>query len=456
MRIPTDPRIVTASARLPVPSAAQLAWQRSEFAVFVHFTVNTFTGKEWGDGTESPAIFNPTHLDANQWAAAARDAGAKHMVLTAKHHDGFCLWPTKQTDHSVKSSPFRGGRGDVVREFVDACRRHGLKAGLYLSPWDRHEPSYGDSPRYNAFYLAQLRELLTEYGELAEIWFDGACAEGPNGRRQEYDWPAFFALCKEVQPNAVTFGDGGSDVRWVGNERGIAGEENWSTVDPALVRYPGDGGIEQATGAEARHDRVRIQLNHGNRDGTVWRPAECDVSIRPGWFHHPEEDGEVRSVENLVDVYLRSVGRNGFLLLNVPPTPQGLFHPTDVARLAGFRRRLEAIFRDDLANGARLTHGDTSARPGRSLRLAFAAPITFDLIDLREAINAGQRVASFRVSYRSPAGEWAWLVEGQTIGNRRLITCDRVTASELRLDVLSTRDDAAPTICEVGLYRAST
>src|SRR4051794_9333800 len=310
----------------PRPSSSQLAWQRDELALFLHFGVNTFTDREWGDGKEDPGIFAPSALDARQWARAAKAAGFRMMMLTAKHHDGFCLWPSSVTKHTVAASPFRGGNGDVVREFVDACRAEGLKAGLYLSPWDRNSPVYGDSPRYNDFYCDQLTELLTRYGAISEVWFDGANGEGPNGRRQQYDWPRFFGLVRKLQPNAVMFSDVGPDVRWCGNENGTAGDPNWSTIDPNAVPYPG-----------ADVPKVGEILQHGDPAGSVWRPAEVDVSIRPGWFYHPAEDDRVRSVDNLLDLYFSSVGRNGKLLLNVPPTREGLLHPTDVARLTAFR-----------------------------------------------------------------------------------------------------------------------
>ncbi len=438
-----------AAAVAPLPSPDQLRWQRSELAVFVHFTVNAFTGREWGDGRESPSIFNPEQLDTRQWASAAAAAGARHMVLTAKHHDGFCLWPSAFTDHSVKSSPWKGGKGDVVREFVEACGEHHLRPGLYLSPWDRHEPSYGDSPRYNAYYLNQLRELLTNYGELAEIWFDGACAEGPNGRRQEYDWAAYFRLCKQLQPHAVTFGDGGTDVRWCGNERGIAGDPCWSMVSATHLRFPGDAVNDQATDAVAQRLTVAHQLQHGQPQGDLWRPAENDVSIRPGWFYHAQEDHAVRSVENLVDLYFRSVGRNGFLLLNVPPTPRGLFHEIDVDRLGAFRRRLDAIFARDQAEGARVDQPSEQV-----IELHFPQPRTFDVIDLREPIELGQRIASHRVSCRNPQGQWSWLLEGHTIGCRKLERLlDPVTGTVVRLEITRCRPGATPgLISEIGLY----
>src|SRR5690606_22636922 len=322
------------------PTPSQLLWQQDELALFVHFGINTFTDREWGDGREDPALFAPAALDARQWARAARAAGFRAMVLTAKHHDGFCLWPTATTSHSVAASPWRGGAGDLVREFVDACRAEGLRAGLYCSPWDRNSPVYGDSPRYNDLYCDQLTELLTRYGPIHEVWFDGANGEGPDGRRQEYDWPRFRALVRRLQPDAVIFSDAGPDGRWIGNEQGVAGDPNWSTVDPATVPVPGMSGEE-----------VMRQLQHGDRDGTVWRPGETDVSIRPGWFYHPAEDGRVRSVENLVDLFFTSVGRNSKLLLNVPPTRDGLLHETDVARLRALRERLDALFAEDLARG---------------------------------------------------------------------------------------------------------
>ncbi|HRP06897.1 MAG TPA: alpha-L-fucosidase [Gemmatimonadales bacterium] len=331
--IPLLPRLaVPGPGARPRPSPAQLRWQRDELAIFVHFGVNTFTDREWGDGTERPAIFDPTALDCRQWARSARAAGFKAMILTAKHHDGFCLWPTATTSHSVASSPWRGGQGDLVREFTDACRTEGLRAGLYLSPWDRNSPVYGDSPRYDQFYTTQLTELLTRYGPVHEVWFDGANGEGPNGRKQVYDWPRYWGLVKQLQPDSVIFSDAGPDVRWIGNERGVAGETNWSTVDPSIVTHPGMSG-----------DEVMRSLTEGDRDGTVWRPGETDTSIRPGWFWHPAEDSRVRSVEDLVQLHFTSVGRNSKLLLNVPPTRDGLFHSTDVARLTAMRRRLDEM-----------------------------------------------------------------------------------------------------------------
>jgi alpha-L-fucosidase len=366
----------------PRPSRSQLDWQRDELALFLHFGVNTFTDREWGDGRESPSIFSPSALDARQWARAARNAGAWALILTAKHHDGFCLWPTRTTDHSVAASPWRGGQGDVVREFVDACRAEGLKRGLYLSPWDRNNAAYGDSPKYNDLYCDQLTELLTRYGTISEVWFDGANGEGPNGKRQVYDWPRFFGLVRKLQPSAVMFSDAGPDVRWCGNEKGTAGDPNWSTVNPDAVPFPGaDGpGIIDA-------------LQHGDRDGTVWRPAEVDVSIRPGWFYHPAEDDRVRTVENLEGLYFSSVGRNGKLLLNVPPTRDGLLHPIDVARLASSHARLTSLFEYDLARDARRAYSPID--PDRTVKIDLGRPMTIGIARLAEDITSGQKVARY-------------------------------------------------------------
>lgn len=418
----------------PLPSPAQLAWQGTEMNLFVHIGLNTFTGREWGDGTESPALFNPAKLDCRQWARVAREAGFKIGILTAKHHDGFCLWPTATTDHSIAASPWRGGRGDLVREFVDAFRAEGLEVGLYLSPWDRHEPCYGDSPRYNDLYCEQLTELLTRYGALREVWFDGACAEGPNGRKQAYDWDRYFALVKKLQPHAVTFGDGGTDVRWVGNERGFAGETCWAVVDPRRIRFPGDSGIDTGNDAQARID-LRDGLTNGDRpDGAsprVWRPAECDVSIRPGWFYHPEQDAKVRSVENLVELYFQSVGRNSLLLLNVPPTPEGLFHDADIAALRGMRRELDRLFARSLgtATGA---------------ELVFPQPETVSIIELQEPITLGQRVARYRVEAETSPGGWIELSRGTTIGRKKLDRVPPTRALRLRVHVEESLAPAVP------------
>jgi len=446
----------------PVPSPAQLAWQRGELTMFVHFGVNTFTDREWGDGREDPKIFKPTRLDARQWARAAKAAGFKLIILTAKHHDGFCLWPSRYTEHSVKNSPWKNGQGDVVRELSEACRAEGLKFGIYLSPWDRHEKTYGDSPRYNEYYVNQLTELLTNYGPVAEVWFDGACGEGPNGKRQEYDWKAFHATVRKLQPNAVMFSDAGPDIRWIGNEQGTAGDPNWSTVDPAKW-------IAAGKSADGLRDPIRF-LQHGDEDGSVWRPGESDVSIRPGWFWHKKEDEKLRSVENLVDLYFKSVGRNSLLLLNVPPNTDGLLSDVDVKRLGEFRSELDRLFRADLARGKRATASSNWRRlpPGDAvdgnpdsywaagenqttgwLEVDLGRPMTFGIAGLQEAIRLGQRVAEYRLEYWDE-GAWETIVKGTTIGHKKLDRFEPVTARRVRLFIDRAR--ACPTIAGFSLY----
>jgi alpha-L-fucosidase len=409
---PLARRLAALSAR-PVPSPQQLAWHRDELALFLHFGVNTFTDREWGDGSEDPAIFNPAGLDARQWVRVARDAGFKLLILTAKHHDGFCLWPSTLTSHSVASSPWREGRGDVVREFTDACRAEGLKAGLYLSPWDRHEPSYGDSPRYNDFYIAQLTELLTRYGPITEVWFDGANGEGPNGKRQVYDWPRIHRTVRQLQPGALMFSDAGPDIRWIGNEKGTAGDPNWCMMDPAAVPYAGADG-----------PGIIAALQHGDPDGSVWRPGEADVSIRPGWFYHPAEDDRVRPADNLMDLYRSSVGRNAGLLLNVPPNRDGLLSPADTASLGAFGQSLRDFHAAEQS-------GRLSADRHT---LTFRRPLPLDHVSIQEQVETGQRIARHAVDWWNGSA-WVTLVEGSTVGYRRVHRFQAVTTDRLRIRV---------------------
>lgn len=411
-----------ASAARPRPSRAQLEWQRDELAMFLHFGVNTFTDREWGDGKESPSIFAPSALDARQWARAARAAGFKSLVLTAKHHDGFCLWPTRTTQHSVATSPFRGGNGDVVRELIDACKAEGLRPGLYLSPWDRNNPHYGDSARYNDLYCDQLTELLTRYGKIAEVWFDGANGEGPNGKRQVYDWPRVWGLVKKLQPDAVIFSDAGPDVRWCGNENGSGGETNWSTVNPARVTYPG-----------ASEPGVTEALQHGDADGTVWRPAEADTSIRPGWFYHAAEDAKVRSADNLLDLYFKSVGRNAKLLLNVPPTRAGLLHQTDVANLAGFQQKLSALRDRAITRDVKSSWKATGPRSAEAV-VQFRQPQLVSAFRLSEPIAEGQAVSRWSLQAMS-VGQWRTISRGTTVGYARMEKVEPVAAEQLKLIV---------------------
>ena len=428
-------------SRRPVPTASQLEWQRDELALFLHFGVNTFTDREWGDGKEDPAIFAPAGLDPRQWARAAAAAGFRAMILTAKHHDGFCLWPTRTTRHSVAASPWRGGGGDVVREFTDACRHEGLRAGLYLSPWDRNSPVYGDSPRYNDLYCDQLTELLTGYGPLHEVWFDGANGEGPNGKRQQYDWPRMWQLVRRLQPEAIMFSDAGPDVRWIGNETGSAGQTNWSTMDPEAVPYPG------ATG-----DGIIRALQEGDPEGTVWRPGETDVSIRPGWFYHPAEDSKVKTVEELVAIYFSSVGRNSKLLLNVPPTREGRLHEIDAGRLLQMRHRLAALFAEDVVVGRRPVWHPTGPKRATAL-IEFPGPERVAISDLRENIARGQFVSRYELEgFEDNA--WVPLASGTTIGYRKLDRFEPRTITRARLRVEATLEKPNPV--RIGLFRAES
>ncbi|MFO7934056.1 MAG: alpha-L-fucosidase [Bacteroidales bacterium] len=375
-------RVVSPQDRV-VPTPEQVEYQKMETVGFIHFTINTFTGKEWGYGDEDPALFNPASLDAEQWARVARDGGLKQLILTAKHHDGFCLWPSAYTEHTVKSSPFRNGKGDVVREFVDACRKYGLKVGLYLSPWDRNHPEYG-RPAYITYYRNQLQELLTGYGEINEIWFDGA--NGGDGyygganeerridRETYYDWENTFALVKELQPGIKIFSDAGPDIRWVGNEKGFAGETFWSTIsDEELVI--GDSDQEY--------------LNRGDPEGNLWIVGQCDVSIRPGWFYHADEDSLVKSPQELVDIYYKSVGRNGVLLLNLPPDRRGLIHEKDAASLRAFRQIIDRTFATDLAEGSTvMAEGSTAMAEGSTDLAEGATDLAEGSTDLAEGTTA--------------------------------------------------------------------
>lgn len=442
----------------PVPSPRQLAWHRWETYAFVHFGMNTFTGREWGDGTEDPKLFNPTDFDPDQWMAAFKAAGFKTVILTAKHHDGFCLWPSKLTRHSVASSPWRGGKGDVVREVADACRRAGLRFGVYLSPWDRHEPTYGQGKPYNDFYIGQLTELLTQYGPIAEVWFDGACGEGPNGKQQEYDWERIRATVRKLQPRAVMFSDAGPDVRWIGNESGVANETNWSLLEPSrmTIGQPNPGQTE------------------GHPDGSAWVPGECDVSIRPGWFYHAEEDDKVKTPGQLVELYFKSVGRNASLLLNVPPDRRGLLADPDVASLQEFGRRIRRMFRTNLLRGAKASassvwkdreafgpdkavDGDTNTfwAAGERTRSGWleadlGREREIDCVEIREPIRLGQRVARFTVAAWD-GHAWRTVAEGTTVGAKRLLRIEPVRTSRIRLDVLEAR--GCPLIQDLRAYR---
>lgn len=452
----------------PTPSESQMAWHEMETNAFIHFTTNTFTGKEWGYGDESPTIFNPTAFDANQWISVLKDAGFKGVILTCKHHDGFCLWPSQYTDHSVKNSPFQDGAGDVVKAVSDVCKREGLKFGVYLSPWDRNRADYG-SPSYVEYYRNQLKELFTAYGPVFEMWFDGANGgDGYYGGSREtrkingatyYDWPATLDLVRNLEPNILFFSDAGPGVRWVGNERGVAGETNWNTINPDTL-FAGKPGIEKL-------------LNEGNENGTAWIPAEVDVSIRPGWFYHAEEDTLVKTPERLFEIYLSSVGRGSTLLLNVPPDRRGLIHENDLAALKGWKAILDREFnknialdaeatatntRDNLQNFApnNITDGnketywatDDSVKTG-SLEINLSQNFTVKYVILQEYIKLGQRIKSFSVEALT-GNEWKTLATGTTIGYKRILKLQPVGTNKLRINILDSK--ACPLISNVEVY----
>ena len=429
-----------------VPTPQQFEWQNGELTAFLHFGMNTFTGKEWGNGKESPEQFNPTELDCEQWVKALNESGFKYAILTAKHHDGFCLWPTATTEHSVKNSPWRDGKGDVVKEFRDACDKYGVKFGVYLSPWDRNAECYGDSPAYNKLFIEQLTELLTNYGEVYEVWFDGACAEGPNGKRQWYDWQAYFEVIHKLQPNAVT-AIMGDDVRWVGNEGGWGRKTEWSATVYTPDSHPnasqnGELGINAMSKDLGSRELVaKAKMMH-------WYPSEVDVSIRPGWFYHAEEDGRVRSVANLVDIYFQSVGRNSVLLLNIPPDRRGLLHETDVEHLKQFNQYINSTFENNfISNGDKLHK--LAEGESRTFRVTKDAIVNTLLV--QEDIAQGQRVESFLVEAYSN-GKWQYLTEGTTIGYKRLLRFSDCQPEKIRLTIHSSRGDA--NISGVGLYYA--
>jgi alpha-L-fucosidase len=451
----------------PVPSERQLAWHEMEYYMFVHFTVNTFTDKEWGFGDEKESVFNPTDLDCRQWAKVAKDAGMKGIIITAKHHDGFCLWPSKFTSHSVKNSSWKDGKGDVLKELRSACNEYNLKLGIYLSPWDRNNTAYG-SPEYLTYYRNQLRELLTGYGDIFEVWFDGANGgDGYYGGTKEtrkidnktyYDWTNTHKIVRELQPLAVMFSDAGPDIRWVGNESGMGSQTNWCLLKKDNM-YPGG-------------DFARI-LGEGHEDGKYWVPAEVDVSIRPGWFYHQNQDSLVRSPENLMELYYSSVGRNSNLLLNVPPDRRGLLHENDIKSLLGFRELLKKEFAADLAKGKIATASATRGHGYEASNVNDGNPetywatedsqtagdLTIDLgketevnrIVIQEFIKLGQRVQEFKVLALSN-GNWQTLIDGTTIGHKIIRKFTIIKATEIKLII--SKSKACPVISNLELYRA--
>ncbi|MDO5977474.1 alpha-L-fucosidase [Flavivirga spongiicola] len=453
----------------PIPTERQLAWHDMEYYAFIHFNMNTFTNMEWGDGSEKPAQFNPTALDAKQWVKTIKDAGMKGVIITAKHHDGFCLWPSKYTEHSVKNAPWKNGQGDVLKDLSEACAAYGLKMGVYLSPWDRNHAQYG-KPEYVSYFHNQLRELLTNYGDIFEVWFDGANGGsgyygGANETRKidnktYYQWDKAIEIVRELQPNAVIFGDGGPGVRWVGNEEGWANETNWSLLRKKEV-YPGYSKYKE--------------LRSGHEDGTHWVPAECDVSIRPGWYYHPSEDIQVKSLSHLVDIYYQSIGRNASLLLNLPVDHRGLVHEKDVEQLMALKQQVEQDFSNNIAKNIKVTA--TNVRGNKayfeasntidgdkntywatedtvteaSMTLEFETPTEVNRILLQEYINLGQRVYGFNVE-AEVNGNWVIIDTQTTIGVKRILRFDTIKASKIRVNITGAK--ASPLISNIELYRA--
>lgn len=429
-----------------VPSERQLKWQEVEFYAFCHFGMNTFTGKEWGDGQTPPEVFHPTDFDAEQWAKAVKSAGMRGLILTCKHHDGFCLWPSAYTEYSVKNSPFRDGQGDVVREVADACKKYGLKFGVYLSPWDRHEPTYGQGEPYNTYYKNQLRELLTNYGELFCIWLDGACGEGKNGKKQKYDWQSYYAVVRELQPNAAIC-ISGPDVRWIGNEAGVCRKAEWSVVPSwlSINEYVAEHSQKADDKKFAKtHNAMVLDLGSrkaiANETDFIWYPAEVDVSIRPGWFYHAAEDGKVKSLDKLFKIYLNSVGGNASLLLNIPPDTTRRIPQVDALTLDAFGRMLGREFPVDLLQGARACatseldseHGASSVLENNGsfwqsaldeecpeLVLDFGTETAFDSLILQENIRTGQQIEAFDIAVQK-GNRWKRIGKYTIIGYKRI------------------------------------
>ncbi|MGH9656362.1 MAG: alpha-L-fucosidase [Bryobacteraceae bacterium] len=454
-----------------LPSGRQVRWSEMEFYNFLHFGMNTFTGREWGYGNDSPSLFNPTDFDANAIMEALKNGGSTGAILTCKHHDGFCLWPTKTTGYSIKRSPYKNGKGDIVREISEAAHRYGLKFGVYCSPWDRHEASYG-TPQYVQLYRQQIHELLTWYGPVFEIWHDGANGGtgwygGAGGKRiidkhTYYHWPEIWALERKLQPNAVIFSDVGPDIRWIGNEKGIAGETCWATYTPRSA----DGGTP-VPGDVDQHE-----ASTGTRNGKFWMPGECDVSIRPGWFWHAKQNSEVKSPGDLLKLFYESTGRGASFLLNVPPDRRGRIDPADAESLRGFARLRRSIFSRNLAAHARITASNVRGNPYRAENMTdgkretywatgdahktphaifdFDRPVAFNIVRLREAIHLGQRIGAFAVDVWEN-GNWSPFGQGASIGACRILRREQLIRTN-RVRLAITKSLVCPALAEFALF----
>ena len=439
-----------------VPSKRQLIWHNMKYHAFIHFGPNTFTDAEWGHGDESPDVFNPTELDCRQWAKVIKDAGMEGAIITAKHHDGFCLWPSEYSTHTVRESKWRNGKGDVLKELSEACKEFGIKFGVYVSPWDRNHPTYFTA-EYNNVFKKMLEEVLTNYGNVYYVFFDGAFSVGPDGKRQEYDWYGFTEVVRRCQPNAVIFSDGGPDVRWIGNEQGYAAETNWCTVK-ADIFYPGIIGVND-------------QLQTGHEDGELWIPSEVNTSIRPGWFYHKEQDNKVKSLSRLIDNWNHSVGMNSNFLLNLPPDRRGLIHKNDIKRLAELRQYLDEAFAIDFAKNASPKATNTRGKAFHpknaidddpetywatddgvleaSMELDFGKPVEVNAVLIQEFIPLGQRVKSFSVdAYIKDTFER--VATGVTVGNRRIVKFETIKTQRLKIDLEA---KACLLISNIEVYR---
>lgn len=439
----------------PVPTKQQLAWHEMEFYLFAHFGPNTFTDKEWGEGTEAEDIFNPTNLDCRQWCRVAKAVGAKGIIITAKHHDGFCLWPSKYSKHTVRESKWKNGEGDVLKELSQACKEYGLKFGVYVSPWDRNHPKYG-TPEYNDVFVNMMKEIFTNYGPIWELWWDGANGEGPNGKKQVYDWDRFKKTVRQLSPNTVIFSDVGPDIRWCGNEKGTAGETNWNTLD-TVGFTPGAGAPPVDT------------LNRGNINGKAWIPAECDVSIRPGWFYHKEEDEKVKTPEELFQLYLKSVGRGANLLLNVPPDRTGRINAKDSIALIGFKKLRDESFKKNISksglvyaisgSGSRqlrhLNDGKASTPENMAaeinfVEILFKKPQWINCIVIKEDLMGGQNCENFSLAFMEKINASPIELKNTTIGNKRIITFPKSHVSLLLVKIDS--QEHATWLSEIETY----
>ena len=414
----------------PTPTKQQLAWHEKEFYLFMHFGPNTFTNLEWGKGSEDPNVFNPTAIDCNQWASIAKASGAKGIIITAKHHDGFSLWPSKFSKHTVRESKWMNGKGDVIKMLSEACKKADIEMGVYISPWDRNHPEYGTAA-YNDIYIQTMKELLTGYGNLTELWWDGANGEGPNGKKQVYDFTRFKDSAMSYQPNILIFSDIGPHIRWVGNENGLINETNWNLLDTA--------GFKRGEGAPANDT-----LNRGNFNGKNWIGAEADVSIRKGWFYHEEEDSTVKSGKTLFNLYLNSVGHGGNLLLNVPPNRKGLIAPQDSAALMDFRKIREAAFKTNLFKSA-ITKNNKN-----EIDITTAALVTINSIQLQEQIKFGQRVIRFEIYAGDKEADMKKIASSTTIGRKKIIQFPSVTAKHFKVKITETK--ASPLMGAVAGY----